>query len=728
MPTLVDDPRWETILQREQSNDLSPREMDLLRQSRASGHAPAPRGRDPNQAVLSAASPEEVTAAQTQPPLPPEPIDWRKKGGRYALEIGVPLGIALLTRNPQAAQNVLTRAAELGLKVGMGTTLGSLGAETFDPTPEPLTGAVRKGMEAGGAAAASAPVPFLEKTAPLAYRAGTGVARSLAAGTGAAAGSLAAEPVAPTEAPLEHAQQVGTGAAAGQAAFSAVGTALPLTSRGRSMTPLGARAAQTMQEAGVIVPTTVSESKGLRMLEYGGERSMFGGRALDTARRRAQEALSSGIDRVMTGLRGGRTAQDVRRDVRQMYQDLDTNIDLVLYNRVPGQTGPVQRDFVDMRPLRTTLQQFAAWAQGNIPSNEISGVLNRVSQTPDFVTYPEAQALRSSLLAIARAAQGGGTTRAPSSSGGPTLPGMGGRYGNTLGRTVRTLASDVRTQIQDGLTQLDPALAQAWEAANTARAMQARTEWLAEIIRRSTDNPTGIIQGKRLLNRLQNTRYGETLEQLFPGDLEQIQHFATALAFHQQGRSPFHAYTATSLPHQEGMMSKALGPLAQAGLLGTGVASGHPILGFLSAVTPEVAGFMLASPKISQYLTLGLQLPPQSAEYASLASQLVGLLRAEGIYTAPTPPRQAGAVPQAAASTATPAQSTPEPVRVPPPVALDLTRDAIQAAMGQAAQQLGLGNGPVDPNQREAYRHATAAILRTQGYKPEAIRAMVGGE
>lgn len=669
-----------------------------------------PRGQEAVQRYLA-------TGSIDPQPQPGDARTWGRTGGRFALEIGLPLALAILSRGASIPAGL--RIAGSG---AAGTALGSLEAERFDPSLHPYREAGRKALVGLGATALPGLVPAAPAGAGLFERLVTGVSRAGAAGAGAAGGSAAAELIDPTPDPRATARTTGAGTAAGQSIASLIGTALGPS---RHLTPLGREAAETLRTEKLPIPPAVSESQALNMAGNAARYSMVGGRLMQTAERRATEKITGLVDDVVTGVRQGRTADEMREATGKMHegvrdlvrqrlttptrpvylgQDAQETAENLLktilpaqqrtpveqsvaalaayvqahpvlpYKDVPGlmaqaahlerltntpgiyitlhravqqlsraiQAAPASEAVVDTRPIQGALQQFATWAEDYIPTDILRGALRRISQVKPFLTFEEAKDLRTTIGDLARAARGGGASAAPTALGGPVAPGRGGPFGNLRGGALRSIYGAIDQQMEQATNTLGADVTEAWRAANAATRLQKQSEFFAQGIHNAKEGVTGLLDGRKFANWLFHLPYAQDIYDLdFPPEqVQRLDRLSKALAFSQGGQSVWQTYLGEApsvLP--QSMVGRVLGPAAQVGSLVTGAQTGHPILGFLGALTPEVAGAMLASPRMSALLTLGLQMQPQSREYAALVSRLAGLAIAENFVpqTSPAP-------------------------------------------------------------------------------------------
>jgi len=308
------------------------------------------------------------------------------------------------------------------------------------------------------------------------------------------------------------------------------------------------------------------------------------------------------------------TAQGVAPPIQQALTRLNTAFQPALQSEA----------IVDARQVVPALQRYAAFLQAYMPERPPQALLDRLQhlQGRQFISFDEAMALRGELSALARRVRGGGASAVPTATGGHATPGMGTASANTMGGIARGAHSALDQAMDDVASRLG--FADAWRGANQARRMQAQTEWFGDLVQRATDPMTRVLRGDRLLNQLQQARYAQDL---YGTDFDQtavqnIERFARALGMYQHGRSGLGAYLG-----REGRGERAT----------TG--DPHVIVRLLSEIPGDVVGSMLANPRFSALMTLGMQVPPGSREAAAITAQLMGLIQSRDLG-APTPEMQ----------------------------------------------------------------------------------------
>lgn len=702
--------QWTQLLTMRREGKLTPAQDAKLQRDLNAGNVPQEviTGIDPSESTIGTPGPETPRIGEYQGFTEPTQQSW----GQTAVELGIPLLAGIASGgNP----------AVIGGAAGAAHMLATSPLTPPDPTTHPLESAITKGniqqaarigLETGGAAAAGGLLAPAAEGAGILTRVGTEAARAGLSGAGAAAGSLAAEPVAPTEKPLEHAMDVGESTAVTQGVMSgALGFGKKLIAPfAKTLTEEGKAAAETLSERGLRVPIgEVSMSPALKTAEYLGKGSLGGGYAIARRTNAAEASMVGEINKVIDyagRLPGGQVAADV---YTPMYQQLDrvvgqqltgankpvfldsakpasTNVLLNLrgtpaaaldpahayplaqvaddiiakqarvgrpdtqalqrrldqIEQLPGISGPVYQHLTTLRQALTTdtdspavidtgqirprVNKFLQSAGQWLPA-DMHAVAARLENIPERMTVDEAKELRTSLLALGRAAESGGVMRAPSAGGQPSEPRTGGRFTNIVGGQARSLAGEVDQAMEDGLTRLGGGAATLWRHANEAYKVTQRQEWLTNMLEGTRDPVTGRYDGRKILDKLQDVKREESLPGLFPPEtIAQVKQFANALSFTQDvGEARGHGALKEFLPSKSGALWH--------GAFATGMytASHNPALALTAALTPTALGMVLQSPRLTRLLTIGYALPPHTKASVDALSRLAGVLRAEGL-------------------------------------------------------------------------------------------------
>ncbi len=203
----------------------------------------------------------------------------------------------------------------------------------------------------------------------------------------------------------------------------------------------------------------------------------------------------------------------------------------------------------------------------------------------------------------------------------------------------RSRKNGVDGAMEEGLVNLGGSSAHLWRHANEAYKVNARGEWLQNMLDGTRDPITGQYNGKKILAKLNDVKREESLPGLFPPEtIAQMKEFANALNSVQSGNDPSPRSMAHMLLHRGGATVVQMGAGA-----GAYSVTHSPAIAITTALTPTALGLVLQSPRASKWLTLGYTLPASSKVSVDALGRLVGVLRAEGLLDDEGTPQGSGA-------------------------------------------------------------------------------------
>ena len=345
-------------------------------------------------------------------PFPENPIEIPK----YLLDEYGPMLLAYPPAVIVALKTGNLPLAARGAAIGGAQGLGQFFSETAlqkpaSGTPEAQGNygpaaqrAARTALITFGATLGGAAMPAAVEGAPLLARAARGLTGALTTGVGAGAGSLAAEPIAPTSDAFGTAKITAEEMAKWDAGFRAGGAILKtMFGKSRFFAPRGEEAAQILKEEGAITPATVVLNMPVKTAESAGEASLLGGSLLRRARARDEGKLSEGITKTQaqgalptdTAVRAALDRHgyipgftDAAKGAQaQARQGIYNEVDSLLSIRVAQQNVPV-RITEDVSGLASQIMKQSAPAAGT----PLHAALTALTRTQSMTT-PQLQRL-----------------------------------------------------------------------------------------------------------------------------------------------------------------------------------------------------------------------------------------------------------------------------------------------------------------------------------------------
>lgn len=438
----------------------------------------------------------------------------------------------------------------------------------------------RFGLEAGlsmvGGAAAGALAGPPGAAVGAAGGATTGVlralgVRALGAGIGAAAGSLVAEPLDPSEEPLKRAGITGGTGAAGEA-LGVVGNRVlfggvfrgSITPEGKHALALGLRG----------TPAQLTRSRALDIMENVAEASLLGGGKIGAARQESVDAAFALVKEFhATFPKAGELAtESYTRLLYRLIPDFGVDITAVkkLAAEVAAQSGQIS-------PGARQLTNIILDLGGSIDTTGLSPSAQKFLSAQGLNTIPfeQAQRLRSHFLGVSRQITSELKPHEASSA-------------------ARRLAGALDDAIEAGATAKSPEALIRWRTANEFVKQTKAGSYIEEAFLRPATQSDGSLSGKLIAGRLARANPEVLASHLSPQQIQQFKLVAAALE------------TFQSKAGKEGT-GKIFIQLAQMGAVGYMASGTH--LGYAGAVLviPKVLSMLSTNSVTARLLVDGLE-------------------------------------------------------------------------------------------------------------------------
>lgn len=374
--------------------------------------------------------------------------------------------------------------------------------------------------------------------------------RAIGAGIGAAAGSLAAEPLDPSEEPLRRAGITGGTGAAGEAVGVIGNRAIfggvfrgSITPEGKHALALGLRG----------TPAQLTRSRALDIIENVAEASLLGGGKIGKARQESVEAAFELVKEFhQTFPKAGELATE--------------SYTRLLYKLIP--------DFaVDMTPVKKRATEILAQSGQISPgARQLSNIILEAS---DKIPFDQAHRLRSHFLGVSRQITSELKPHEASSA-------------------ARRLAGSLDDVIEAGASAQSPTALVRWRTANEFVKQTKAGSYIEETFLRPATQSDGSFSGKLIAGRLARVNPEVLAQHLSPAQIQQFKLVASALE------------TFQSKAGKEGT-GKIFIQLAQMGAVGYMASGTH--LGYAGAILlmPKVLSMLSTNSVTSRLLVDGLE-------------------------------------------------------------------------------------------------------------------------
>ena len=564
------------------------------------------------------------------------------------------------------------------------------------PIPGPAAGLtprvtgqdVRTALEIGGAIAGSEIMPQLGPAAGRAVsRIATGamnlLSRTAGAGAGAAAGSLVAEPLSPTERPLKTAAESALAAGIGEVAGAPLRTGVSRLREGsRTITPRGAEARQVLQ--GRVLPGEATSSFSQDIMQNVSEFSLTGGGTITKFRQGREVLIKTLADdaAIVAGRRA--TMEDAgkaflsrledRMDlwnsrVRQLYGVVDDLAKWPVQQPLPKGATPNARFLLrklESGAYETTvgvntesLKVFARQEMdrlGATPGSLASGrmgILKDIVDGPEIATFAQAHELRSSLLKRQRSLlapddkQAAALTKQLSKRVDEAMQGAATESGlPELMTAYRKAASVMKTgaerfydEFAQKYAEMVPEkivaslakprnsteISKVFAAINpqSAAANDLRSAFIQRIIDKAYDPKTELIRGAVIQNELKALGPETTKAFLPPATRESLEQFGRVVTTVQEKQGQGIGRMFIQL--------KQAGALTQLGGATFFAGAGDPVASIAILGVPWFLSHLLTSPRATRIMLDGLRVLPRGTQAVPTAiTKAISIIVKEG--------------------------------------------------------------------------------------------------
>lgn len=462
---------------------------------------------------------------------------------------------------------------------------------------------------------------------------------------GSAGGAGVAETFDPTEDPLKTAGEAAVFGTVGEVGGRLAGRMILGPQASRSVVPGGRAAVRQLGERATPTPGQLSENAIIDMTEQVAEGSILGGKALLKTREKAAQVAQGDIRQFVDGLtegmsreQSGKLAQEAIENrvnvFRATAQGLFRKVDSLVEN-VEVPTDAIRKRALELRREA----EKGLKGQAGTATRLLDDVLER---TEGRLTFEEAQAIRSDLLAIGRtddpisgkaeayAKQLAKAVDGSMSSAADDLSPEGLRAFRRANSYYKKGAETFNDEVIKRISRSNPEevgriLSQADKPTTISRVKTAlkkdKRSWdrvrgnvVSRWLRKSINPETGEASAKNFLNQIKN--YGDdSLNQLLSKEEQfTLRRFSRTLSIAQSKASEVGGFDVAI---------KLMQGSAAGGLLFYGDSPGGAA-GIL--LGPTALAKIMSRPKVVRRLTTGLKAPPGSREARRVFTQLSSML------------------------------------------------------------------------------------------------------
>lgn len=481
--------------------------------------------------------------------------------------------------------------------------------------------------------------------------------RAMRSGIGGGLGSIASETFDPSEDPMKAAALAAVTGAGGEA----VGTGIAKIG-GRILNPTAGKIVQggkafsefLKQRGGVLLPGLASESRLVDIMQNVAESSLFGGGRIAQTRQEATDIFRESMNKFVDGLSGSATREEVGLVVtdavenglqafKQVSSKSFQQVDNLLENRAAVNMAPIKE-------LATEIIGLTGLRRANLQAVQLA---KDVLEKGDVVTFAEAQAIRSDLLAIIRGAPQGIPGRGQAVTAAKRMAPMVDDAMEAAAKDIdpqalvvwraanrfwKKGAEDFNSKLVKGMLNKDPELVVDFFAKPgrvtsikrvrrileqpTGKGAIDKTAWpmvqanfVEGLIKKST-NVDGDLIGKTFLRNIRKFKDTESLRELFPNKFtrDKMQFLAVGLAMSQGKATSEGAGRVAIQLMQPGAAMQVAGAIVGVG--------GFTATGTAIVVAPPVLSQIMSSRVGSKWLLEGIKAPPGSKEYFTAVTKL----------------------------------------------------------------------------------------------------------
>jgi hypothetical protein len=537
------------------------------------------------------------------------------------------------------------------------------------------TGAELLGGAAGIAATGVVPVPG---------------ARVAGAGAGAAAGRAIVEglqaggivPGGEGKTPFQRAEEVASAGGAGVIGEATGSPIFKFFQKGAApfrsaVTKSGLRAQRFIEKGGGIVsPAKVTKAKSLDVLESVAKNSLFGGAGFNVIEDKAVDIFSKQADDIVRKLTESSTREEIGAIGQTIFERRKEAFDSAMKGKFAAIDDLTKGAVVDLAPIRKDAAALLSESKAGIGFGEMQRVLKdflskgavpkgispvEAAKSPQrFLSFKDAQTLRSSLLTIARKegdeqsartvgaarklAKGVDSAMLKAVDSAKFIDPVTGHTAKELfraanrefreGRLVfgHRIAKQFMNQLPDASLDVllrknrPTALREARTLVNNPRVWRKLQGAFYEKILRDLTRGDKVLKGAPLLSKIDD--FGkETLKELFPGGrgLVGFRRMAEALKTIQDP-NPNNLGGIFIQLKQAGAVTKAVQGVGSGMVISSGFAGPALILG-----GPAAVGAAMTSKSFQQWLTRGIKLGAKARNTSGFLGRGAAILAKEGI-------------------------------------------------------------------------------------------------
>lgn len=391
------------------------------------------------------------------------------------------------------------------------------------------------------------------------------------------------------------------------------------------------------------------------------ESSILGGGRMRKAGEKAADAARGLIDQFAqqwttnSKEHVGEIVQNAVSDSADLFKQAARGAYKAVDDAMNYETNGAYQGIVDMRPIKEEVVKIFGEIKGGLPSTTTGyGFLNDLLQKPDFVSFEDAQLIRSDLLGIGRNIT-------------ETIPGRGQTYSKRLSPLMDQSMEQAATNVgpealrtwrdanalwKDGIENFNSNVIKAiankdpesvYGAAvrnglpGTIRRVRdivsksnpdawksVQGQYLQDLIAKSSDKADGTIDGQKLLGNINEAKRNGTLQEVFtdPDTVQYMGDLAQTLRLAQKGNTLGGFKLRTTISNA-GFVPElyAVYQLSQ----GKGIVTNGAIL-----LTPTALSLMLTKPALRGFLLKGINEPAGSIKGQSAIRNLLSGLAASG--------------------------------------------------------------------------------------------------
>lgn len=518
-------------------------------------------------------------------------------------------------------------------------------------TGDALKGAGRAALELGGAIVAPEAIPGRLMGRGLV---GAGE-RMVASGAGEAAGSLAAEAFDPSEDPLRRATEAGVTGAVGEGVGSMLAKGFqkgvkPLV--GKLHEGAEATIDRLRGEGGILTPGLATRSHTMDLVENAAGASLVGGGRVLRTQEKAQEIIQQQTQDFVNRFWDKASIVEAGELIQQAVEnklDVFSTAARAHYRKVDELTAGAS---VNISGLKAQAKQLQMTIAAGLPSGApgASQMLKDVMKKPDVVSFADAAALRSDLLSIAR----GGADLIPGKAKGLAKK-LAGDMDRAMQAGAKDMSDDAlrawrtanafwrkgkdqfNSQLLKSIARKDPEMVfqtaiknarpnsikqvRKVVGANTDEWKKIQGQWLNDIFTKSTD-VEGTLDGKKFLRQIKGMG-DDALKELFPAgaDRSTLLELGNALRI-TQGKPDTGGLRLVVQFAQAG---------AVAGIFMSAGSSDATSAAAMTLLTPYALSRIITNKTAAKWLSVGLRAPKGSDTAIRATSQLTGWLAREGL-------------------------------------------------------------------------------------------------